>query len=64
MIFEMVPVMNVILQEIGIEATLKTAKLMVLEFISGNQERSMMGTGSTDLKAVTECGKEKMEKST
>ena len=54
--------MNDILRAIGIEAILKTVRLMELVFINGNLEKFMMGIGRKDLKAVMECGKEKTEK--
>ena len=54
--------MNDILQEIGIEVTLKTVRLTELVFINGNLEKFMMVTGRKDLKAGMECGREKTEK--
>ena len=54
--------MNDILQEIGIEVTLKTVRLTELVFINGNREKFMMVTGRKDLKAGMECGREKTEK--
>ena len=47
--------------ETGIEVILKTVRLMGLEFINGNLEKYMMGTGKMGINTGMVCGKEKMD---